>query len=239
MDEHFREAPWPDNMPMMLALLGIWYRNFFGTGTHAVLPYDHWLRLFPAHLQQLDMESNGKSVTARGQPIDYATGPIIWGSEETNGQHAFHQWLHQATDFASADFILPLTPHHNRIEHHHWLVANCLAQSQALMLGRSLGEVQGNGEIAPQRVMRGNRPSNTILMDKLTPQALGALVALYEHKVFCQAMIWHINPFDQWGVELGKELGTAIYETITGTGEAATTDASTSGLIDYYKSRLK
>ena len=239
MDEHFRDAPWPDNMPMMLALLGIWYRNFFGVGTHAVLPYDHWLRLLPAHLQQLDMESNGKSVSSRGQPLNYPTGPIIWGSEESNGQHAFHQWLHQAGDFAGVDFILPLTPHHDRVEHHNWLVANCLAQSRALMVGRALTEIPAGGEVAPQRVMPGNRPSNTILMDKLTPQTLGALIALYEHKVFCQAMIWHINPFDQWGVELGKELGKSIYETITGQDEADAMDASTKGLIDYYKSKLK
>lgn len=238
MDEHFREAPWPDNMPMMMGLLGIWYNNFFGTTTHAVLPYDHRLRSFPAHLQQLDMESNGKSVTARGEPVDCDTGPGIWGGEETNGQHAFHQWLHQGTRFTDVDFIVPITPHHDRTDHHHWLVANCLAQGQALMVGRTIDDIAA-GAARPHKVMPGNRPSNTILLDKLTPQCLGALTALYEHKVLCQALIWHINPFDQWGVELGKELGKSVYETITGSEPDKTTDASTAGLIEYYRSKFK
>lgn len=239
MDVHFEDAPWPENMPMMLALLGVWYHNFHGAQSHAVLPYDHNLRLLPAHLQQLDMESSGKSVTAEGNPINWDTGPIIWGGEGTNGQHAFHQLLHQGTRFVGVDFIVPMKPHHTRMEHHHWLVANCFAQSRALMVGRSLAQIDGDLGNKPHRVMAGNRPSNTILMDKLTPEALGALIALYEHKVFCQALIWHINPFDQWGVELGKQLGESIHQSITNDSTDTTTDASTKQLIEHYRSRLK
>ncbi|XOV85948.1 MAG: glucose-6-phosphate isomerase [Pseudomonadota bacterium] len=239
MDLHFEDAPWPDNMPMMLALLGIWYNNFFDAHSHAILPYDHWLRLLPAHLQQLDMESNGKSVNTGGMVVNYQTGPVIWGGEGTNGQHAFHQLLHQGTRFVSTDFILPLVPHHNRQTHHDWLVANCLAQSQALMQGRDTSQTEDLPRLRPQRAMPGNRPSNTILMDKLTPENLGALIALYEHKVFCQAMIWHINPFDQWGVELGKELGDAVYAAISGDSDSVALDPSTARLVQDYLARRK
>lgn len=233
MDVHFEEAPWPENMPMMLALLGIWYINFFDAHTQAVVPYDHGLRLLPMHLQQLDMESNGKSVNTQGRAIAYATGPIVWGGEGTNGQHAFHQLLHQGKRFVPIDFLLPLRPHHNRQEHHDWLVANCLAQSRALMTGQPAPKAD---RTAAHRGLPGNRPSNLIVMDKLTPETLGATIALYEHKVFCQAMIWHINPFDQFGVELGKAIGKSIMGAITDDEDAAV-DPSTQALIDLYKSK--
>jgi glucose-6-phosphate isomerase len=238
MDQHFSKAEIKNNMPIMLALIGVWYHNFLNINSHAVLPYDHWLRLLPAHLQQLDMESNGKSVTQDGTAVDYTTGPLIWGGEGTNGQHAFHQLLHQGTAIASVDFILPLRPHHHRTEHHDWLVASCLSQSQALMQGRSESEI-GNTDsklITKHKVMPGNRPSNTLLLDQLTPQTLGALVALYEHKIFCQGMIWDINPFDQWGVELGKVLGENIYRKIEGAEDVSAVDPSTNNLTEIYKS---
>lgn len=230
MDLHFEEAPWPENMPMMLALLGIWYINFHDAHSHAVIPYDHGLRLLPNHLQQLDMESNGKAVNLQGRSIAYATGPIVWGGEGTNGQHAFHQLLHQGKRFVSVDFILPLKPHHRRTEHHDWLVANCLAQSRALMTGQPAPQAD---RTAAHRGLPGNRPSNLIVMDKLTPETLGALIAMYEHKVFCQAMIWHINPFDQFGVELGKQIGEEIYSALADANDIDV-DASTQSMIDLY-----
>lgn len=238
MDQHFLNTEIKKNMPMVLALIGVWYHNFQDIHSHAVLPYDHSLRLLPAHLQQLDMESNGKSVTRNGASVDYTTGPLIWGGEGPNGQHAFHQLLHQGTGVASVDFILPLQPHHHRIEHHDWLVASCLSQSQALMQGKPESEIDdANSElIVKHKVMPGNRPSNTLLLDKLTPQTLGALVALYEHKVFCQGMIWDINPFDQWGVELGKVLGENIYRRIEGEDDVNAVDPSTKNLTEIYKS---
>jgi glucose-6-phosphate isomerase len=238
MDQHFSKAETKKNMPMMLALIGVWYHNFLNISSHAVLPYDHWLRILPAHLQQLDMESNGKSVTRDGTAVDYTTGPLIWGGEGTNGQHAFHQLLHQGTAIASVDFILPLRPHHHRTEHHDWLVASCFSQSQALMQGRTELEtgVTDSELVAEHKAMPGNRPSNTLLLEQLTPQTLGALVALYEHKVFCQGMIWDINPFDQWGVELGKVLGENIYKQIAGAEDVNAVDASTNNLTKIYKS---
>jgi glucose-6-phosphate isomerase len=205
--------------------------------SHAILPYDHALRLLPAHLQQLDMESNGKSTSSTGEAVTIQTGPIIWGGEGTNGQHAFHQLLHQGTRFTSIDFILPLNPHHNRRTHHDWLVANCLSQSQALMQGRPLQDIAGTDDTLKQhKVMPGNRPSNTLLMDQVTPESLGAIIALYEHKVFCQAQIWQINPFDQWGVELGKQLSESIFAAID-TGAAAVLDPSTQHLLGLYQSQ--
>lgn len=238
MDQHFADAEIKDNMPMMLALIGVWYHNFLDIHSHAVLPYDHSLRLLPAHLQQLDMESNGKSVTRNGDAVDYSTGPLIWGGEGTNGQHAFHQLLHQGTSVASVDFILPLQPHHHRTEHHDWLVASCLSQSQALMQGKIESEIDDTDStlVARHKVMPGNRPSNTLLLEKLTPQTLGALVAMYEHKVFCQGMIWDINPFDQWGVELGKVLGENIYRLIEDEDDVDAVDPSTKNLTQIYKS---
>jgi len=242
MDEHFRSAPWPNNMPMLLGAIGVLYRNFMDIGSHAILPYDHSLRLLPAHLQQLDMESNGKSVATAGDAVPLQTGPIIWGGEGTNGQHAFHQLLHQGTRFTSIDFILPLQPHHHRQEHHDWLVANCLSQSQALMQGRSAEQMPDNLSDLRRAhmVMPGNRPSNTIVMDQVTPENLGALIALYEHKVFCQAQIWQINPFDQWGVELGKQLSETIYAAIDSGGlpsQATSLDPSTQRLLTLYQNR--
>jgi glucose-6-phosphate isomerase len=237
MDEHFRSASWPHNMPMLLAAIGVLYHNFMGAASHAILPYDHSLRLLPAHLQQLDMESNGKSTSSKGDTVSVQTGPIIWGGEGTNGQHAFHQLLHQGTRFTSIDFILPLSPHHTRRTHHDWLVANCLSQSQALLQGRPAKNIKGTDETLKQhQAMPGNRPSNTLLMDQLTPESLGATIALYEHKVFCQAQIWQINPFDQWGVELGKLLSESIFAAID-SGAAADLDPSTQHLLALYRAQ--
>lgn len=228
MDEHFLNAPLKENMPVLLALIGIWHHNFFDFDSHAVITYDHALRLLPDHLQQLDMESNGKAVTEEGKPVHLKTGPIVWGGEGTNGQHAFHQLLHQGTRPVSLDFILPLRPNHDLQAHHDLLVANCLSQSQALMTGRQVAD-------SPHKAMPGNRPSNLILMEQLTPRALGSLIALYEHKVFTQARIWQINPFDQWGVELGKELARDIHNKITGTDGEIHPDPVTQRLIERYK----
>ncbi|MBV1879926.1 MAG: glucose-6-phosphate isomerase [Pseudomonadales bacterium] len=242
MDEHFSQTELSANMPMILACLGLWYQHFFNANSHAVLTYDHGLRYFADHLQQLDMESNGKSVKLNGAAVDYPTGPIVWGGEGSNGQHAYHQLLHQGTHFVSLDFILPLKPHHHLKEHHDWLVASCFSQSQALMLGRQFEQIEQNNNDASvaqeltrqqHKSMPGNRPSNTLLLNQVTPHSLGALTALYEHKVFCQAVILQINPFDQWGVELGKELSQAVYSSIQ-TGEAGL-DASTNSLTARYR----
>ncbi len=230
MDRHFRMAPLEKNLPVLMALTGIWHRNICGFSSRAVIPYDQRLARFPAYLQQLDMESNGKSVKKDGTPVAGATGPIIWGEPGTNGQHAFFQLLHQGTDIIPVEFLLAVEGAsygtHLR-EHHPLLVANCLAQSQALMLGRTPEQAGGN----PYRVFAGDRPSITILYKKLTPFALGRLIALYEHRVFVEAAVWGINAFDQWGVELGKELATKLagpVETGMGLGPL---DGSTAGLI--------
>lgn len=217
MDRHFLESTPESNIPLTLGLLGIWYSNFLGAQTHAVVPYCQRLKLFVDHLQQLDMESNGKSVTIAGNHVDVDSGPIVWGQTGTNGQHAFFQLLHQGTRLVPIDFIGVINDGLSREDHHRILMANMIAQSEALMLGRRSGD--------PHRDYRGNRPSTTILMDKLTPAALGALVALYEHRVFVQAMVWDINPFDQWGVELGKAL---TGDVLAGKGEH---DASTLDLM--------
>jgi glucose-6-phosphate isomerase len=245
MDEHFRSAPLEKNLPVVLAMLGVWYNNFFGAQSQAILPYDQYLHRFAAYFQQGDMESNGKFVRRDGQRVDYSTGPIIWGEPGTNGQHAFYQLIHQGTKLIPCDFLAPLRTH-NPVgepagEHHRILLANCLAQSEALMRGKSPAEVraelakeglQGDAleRLVPHKVFEGNRPSNTILFDQLTPRTLGRLIALYEHKIFVQGVVWEVNSFDQWGVELGKQLAKAILPELTGAGPLAH-DASTNGLI--------
>ncbi|MAD43640.1 MAG: glucose-6-phosphate isomerase [Oceanospirillaceae bacterium] len=242
MDEHFRTAPLAQNMPVIMALLGVWYVNFFGVNSHAILPYDHYLRSLPAHLQQLDMESNGKSITIDGNQVDYDTGPVIWGGVGTNGQHAFHQLLHQGTHFSPCDFIMPMCSHNPIDNFHAMLVSNCLSQSQALLQGKSedeaIAELVASGMskaeaivLAPQKVIPGNRPSNTIYFPKATPQTVGALIALYEHKVAAQGFLWGINSFDQWGVELGKQLGSKVLGALESDAIPEDFDGSTNGLV--------
>lgn len=247
MDEHFRTAPLPQNMPAMLALVGVWNRNFLDIGVHAVLPYDQHLHRLPAYLQQADMESNGKSVTMSGAAPDYATGPVLFGEAGTNGQHAFYQLIHQGTDIISADFIAPALSQAPMADHHEKLLANFIAQPEALMRGKTEAEAReelsGAGysaaeidALAPHKVFAGDRPSTMILMDRLTPERLGALIALYEHKIFCQGVIWGVNSFDQWGVELGKTLAKAVLPEIAKPGEekppTIAHDASTNAMID-------
>lgn len=247
MDKHFRTTPLEENLPVIQGLLGIWYGNFLGADSHAILPYDHYLRGLPAHIQQLDMESNGKSVDLNGDPTDYTTGPIIWGGAGANGQHAYHQLLHQGTRLSPADFIIPLQSHNPVATHHAILFANCLSQTQALMQGKTEQEAKQElldkglsadeaDKLAPHKVISGNKPSNTLLFDKATPRTVGALIALYEHKVYVQGAIWNINSFDQWGVELGKQLGNEILNKLLETSSNTQLDASTEGLIDLYHS---
>jgi glucose-6-phosphate isomerase len=239
MDEHFRTAPFERNLPVLLALLGIWYDDFWGAESHAVLPYDHYLARFPAFLQQLDMESNGKRVDLEGRPVDYQTGPIVWGQPGTNGQHAFFQLLHQGTKLVPCDFIGFCRSLNPLDGHHDLLVANLLAQTQALAFGKTEAEVRAEGEsdaLAPHRTFPGNRPSNTLLLERLTPHALGALVALYEHKVFAQGVLWNLNSFDQWGVELGKALAKRILPELGSAEEPVLAhDSSTNTLIRRYR----
>ncbi|ODR86162.1 glucose-6-phosphate isomerase [Shewanella xiamenensis] len=246
MDTHFATAPLAENMPVIMGLFSLWYGNFFNAQSHVVLTYDHYLRGLPAYFQQLDMESNGKSVTLNGTHVDYSTGPVIWGGEGTNGQHAYHQLLHQGTALIPADFIMPLQSHNPIGEHHDQLASNCFGQTQALMQGRTLDEALAELSksslsdeekllIAKHKVMPGNKPSNTLLMDKLTPETLGALIALYEHRTFVQGAIWDINSFDQWGVELGKTLGNDVLARIGAEQDATALDASSNGLINLYR----
>jgi glucose-6-phosphate isomerase len=239
MDEHFRTAPFDRNMPVLLGLLGVWYVNFFGAESHAVLPYSHYLARLPSYLQQLDMESNGKSVDLDGRRVDYQTGPVIWGTPGTNGQHAYYQLLHQGTRLIPCDFIgfgRPLNP---LGRHHDLLTANLIAQTEALAFGKTAAEVAAEGGPAaqvPHRTFEGNRPSNTILAAELTPATLGRLVALYEHRVFVQGSIWRINSFDQWGVELGKALASRIAPELESPEEPALRhDGSTNALIRRYR----
>jgi glucose-6-phosphate isomerase len=246
MDQHFRTAPFEKNLPVILALLGIWYNNFFGGESHAIIPYDQYLHRFPAYLQQGDMESNGKGVTRGGQRVDYSTGPIIWGEPGTNGQHAFFQLLHQGTKLIPVDFLAPAQSHNPMGEHHAILLSNFFAQTEALMKGKTEAEARTElekaglrgselEELLPHKVFLGNRPTNTILFKKLTPRTLGSLIALYEHKIFIQGVLWDVNSFDQWGVELGKQLAKAILPELTGPDPVTKHDSSTNGLIDFFK----
>lgn len=247
MDEHFREAPLEANMPVLLALIGFWNRQFLGASSLSIAPYHQDLNRFPAYLQQLDMESNGKRVTKNGQPVDTPTCPIVWGECGTNAQHAYFQLLHQGSDVTPIDFIAALRATHDLPGHHDALLANCFAQSEAFMKGKTEDEVRaelkGAGlpvaeieEMVPHKTFPGSRPSNTILMDQLTPSTLGALIALYEHKTFVQGVIWNIASFDQWGVELGKVLAKKIQAELTGKVDPEAHDSSTNGLIVMAKS---
>jgi len=230
MDLHFRDAPAAENLPVLLALIGIWHRDVCGYPARAILPYDQRLARFPAYLQQLDMESNGKNVTKSGATVGRATGPQVWGEPGTNGQHAFYQLLHQGTDVIPCEFLIAASGHEPELrEHHELLIVNCLAQSEALMKGRTLAEAKGN----PHRVFPGNRPSITLAYPQLTPYMLGRLIALYEHRVFVEAAIWDINAFDQWGVELGKELSMNLLPVFRAAREPAGLDSSTAGLVGY------
>lgn len=246
MDEHFKTAPAEQNLPMLTALLGVWYINFFGAQSHVLLPYYHYLRGFPAYVQQLDMESNGKNISGDTTAVDYATGPIIWGSEGTNGQHSFHQLIHQGTLLIPADFMLPLNVPKQDNTHHAMLASNCFGQTQALMQGKTFDEcyadLEGKGldeaervKLATHKTMPGNKPSNTLLFEQMDPKTLGSLVAMYEHKVFVQGAIWGVNSFDQWGVELGKELGNQVLDKIVNTDAALSFDSSTNALIARFR----
>jgi len=239
MDEHFRTAPFERNLPVLLALIGLWYNDFFGAQTVAILPYDHYLSRFSAYLQQLDMESNGKHVDLDGAPVDYQTGPIIWGTPGTNGQHAYYQLIHQGTRLIPCDFIGFSQTLNPLGDHHDLLMANLFAQTEALAFGKTAQEVAAQGVPAYQvahRTFEGNRPTNTIMAERLTPATLGALVALYEHKVFVQGTIWRINSFDQWGVELGKALAMRILPELQSPADAPLShDSSTNALIRRYR----
>jgi glucose-6-phosphate isomerase len=239
MDEHFRTAPFAKNLPVLLGLLGVWYNNFFGAQTVAVLPYEQYLKRFPAYLQQLTMESNGKQVTLEGAEVDYQTAPIYWGEPGTNGQHSFYQLIHQGTKLIPCDFLAFGRPLHSLGRHHDLLLANVFAQAEALAFGKTAAEVKAEGTsdwLVPHRTFPGNRPSNTLLLDRLTPAALGKLVALYEHSVFTQGTIWQINSFDQWGVELGKALAQRIIPELESPREPPLGhDGSTNTLIRRYR----
>lgn len=242
MDEHFKSAPLDQNMPLIMSLLEIWYVNFFDAENQVILPYDNSLQKLPDFLQQLTMESNGKRVSKEGDLLDYKTGPVLWGSAGTMGQHSFHQLLHQGTQLCPADFILPLTTHTGMADQHRRLVANCLAQSRTMTVGRSVGEAKASllergldeasaSDLAPHLAMPGNRPNSIITMASLTPETLGALLALYEHRTFCSGVIWGINSFDQWGVELGKEIGVQVLGLMSGDSSFGSMDAATERLV--------
>jgi glucose-6-phosphate isomerase len=243
MDEHFRSAPFERNLPVLMGLLALWYSDFFGAQTLAVLPYEQYLKRFPAYLQQLAMESNGKQVTLDGKPVNYDTGPIYWGEPGTNGQHSFYQLIHQGTHLIPCDFIAFVKPLNPLGRHHDMLLANVFAQSEALAFGKTPGQVKAEGTpdwLVPHRAFEGNRPSNTLLLERLTPAALGKLVALYEHSVFTQGVIWQIDSFDQWGVELGKVLAERIIPEVGDTeAPALQHDSSTNALIGRYRKLKK
>jgi len=246
VDQHFTSTPFEKNIPVLMGLLGFWYGNFYGMKSHAILPYDQYLHRFPAYLQQADMESNGKSVDRSGQrTADYTTGAILWGEPGTNGQHAFYQLIHQGTEIIPADFLMPIHSQNPVGQHHPMLASNCFAQTEALMRGKTREEVEkelraGNtpedriAVIAPHKVFEGNRPTSTFLFDKLTPRNLGRLIALYEHKIFVQGILWNINSFDQWGVELGKQLANKILPELGQSSPVVTHDSSTNGLINAF-----
>jgi glucose-6-phosphate isomerase len=246
MDEHFRTADFDKNIPVILALLGVWYNNFFGADSHAILPYDQYMHRFAAYFQQGDMESNGKGVTKSGESVDYSTGPIIWGEPGTNGQHAFYQLIHQGTKLIPCDFLAPVQSQNPIGDHHEKLLANFFAQTEALMKGKTIDEAKrellATGMAAheidlllPHKVFSGNRPTNSIFFKKLTPSTLGSLIAMYEHKIFVQSIIWDINAFDQWGVELGKQLANMILPELKSNEKITSHDSSTNGLINFYK----
>ena len=251
MDEHFRTAPLEGNVPVLLAMLGVWYASFHGAETHAILPYDQYLHRFAAYFQQGDMESNGKSVDRNGVRItDHSTGPVIWGEPGTNGQHAFYQLIHQGTRLIPCDFIAPIESHNPVGNHHPILLANFFAQTEALMRGKTPDEARAElvaaklsadriEKLVPHKTFTGNRPTTSILIDKITPRRLGALVAMYEHKIFVQGIVWNIYSFDQWGVELGKQLASAILPELEGTAPVSSHDASTNGLINRYKANRR
>jgi glucose-6-phosphate isomerase len=249
MDNHFKDAPFEKNIPVILALLGVWYNNFFGAASEAILPYDQYLHRFAAYFQQGNMESNGKSIDRNGEPVHYQTGPIIWGEPGTNGQHAFYQLIHQGTKLTPCDFIAPAISQNPLTDHHAKLLSNFFAQTEALMQGKTKEEVVAELSKAgmskdliethtPFRVFEGNRPSNSIMFKQLTPRTLGSLVAMYEHKIFVQGVIWNVYSFDQWGVELGKVLAKKILPELHSSEEITSHDSSTNGLINYFK-RLK
>ncbi len=246
VDQHFRTAPFNENIPVIMAGLGIWYNNFFGVRSHAILPYDQYLARFPAYFQQGDMESNGKRATLTGEETDYATGPVIWGEPGTNGQHAFYQLLHQGVDFIPCDFLAPAVSLNPMGEHHPLLISNFIAQTEALMKGKTYAETRAELEssgldedqlhlLARAKTFPGDKPTNSFLYKKLTPETLGALIALYEHKIFTQGVVWNINSFDQMGVELGKQLAKAVYPKLRDDASVDSHDSSTNGLINWYK----
>jgi len=250
MDNHFRDTPFDKNLPVIMAVLGLWYNDFWGAQTHAILPYDQYMLRFAAYFQQGDMESNGKSVGRDGNIVPYNTGPIIWGEPGTNGQHAFYQLIHQGTRLIPCDFLAPIETHNPIGNHHDILLSNFFAQPEALMKGKTASEVRQDLEkeglkgedlkkLLPHKVFPGNRPTNSILFQKLTPKTLGSLIALYEHKVFVQGVIWNINSFDQWGVELGKVLAKAVLSELSGDTPVTSHDSSTNGLINYFKKNRK
>lgn len=246
MDQHFSTAPLENNLPAILGLIGVWQINFFHATSHAILPYDQYLHRFPAYLQQLEMESNGKRITRDGGQVDYNTGTVVWGEAGTNGQHAFYQLLHQGTPVVTADFLAPCQSHHPTGRHHRLLLANFFAQTEALMRGKCAEEVRDElasqamppdllEKLLPHRVFPGNHATTSLLFRKLDPKTLGTLIALYEHKVFVQSVIWNINPFDQWGVELGKQLAGRIISELEQDGCVTSHDASTNALMNYFK----
>jgi glucose-6-phosphate isomerase len=246
MDTHFKTAPLTENLPVIMALLGVWYCNFWDAQTHAILPYDQYMHRFAAYFQQGDMESNGKGVDRSGQRCDYTTGPIIWGEPGTNGQHAFYQLIHQGTRVIPCDFIAPVETYNKLGHHHEILLANFFAQPEALMRGKTPDEVRAElaslpaekrEALVPHKTFTGNRPTTSIMVQKITPRTLGSLIALYEHKIFTQGIVWNIYSFDQWGVELGKQLAQKILPELAGDAKVTTHDSSTNGLINFYKSR--